>query len=150
MKNTGYRVDFTTKTFTMTRAFEADLMNGEAQAVGTLARFQAMFPDLKIVHKTRRPSKYVNPDKGLTYACMEKYIGFYENAEELLEIFQKVKGIAATQKNSYLYTKTWFMEQFPNFNGQPEFRKGKLYVLPKQPREITDQSETQEDNNKAS
>ena len=61
---------------------------------------------------------------------MERYISLHENSGELLEMFQKVKAIASTQKNSFLYTKRWFMKQFPHFTELPTFTNGKLYALP--------------------
>lgn len=109
-KNAGYKVNFTTKTLTITKAFEEDLMNGDANAMAVVTRFQSMFPDLTIVRKTHRSPKATNPDKGLTYERMERYISLHENSGELLEMFQKVKAIASTQKNSFLYTKRWIYE----------------------------------------
>ena len=44
-KNAGYKVNFTTKTLTITKAFEEDLMNGDANAMAVVTRFQSMFPD---------------------------------------------------------------------------------------------------------
>ena len=129
-KNLGFKMNFTTKTLTITKAFEEDLMNGDANAMAVVTRFQSMFPDLTIVRKTHRSSKATNPDKGLTYERMERYISLHENSGELLEMFQKVKAIASTQKNSFLYTKRWFMKQFPHFTELPTFTNGKLYALP--------------------
>lgn len=48
-KNAGYKVNFTTKTLTITKAFEEDLMNGDANAMAVVTRFQSMFPDLTII-----------------------------------------------------------------------------------------------------
>ena len=46
--NAGYKVNFTTKTLTITKAFEEDLMNGDANAMAVVTRFQSMFPDLTV------------------------------------------------------------------------------------------------------
>lgn len=143
-KNNGFKVNFTTKTLTITKAFEEDLMNGDANAMAVVTRFQSMFPDLTIVRKTHRSPKTTNPDKGLTYERMERYISLHENSDELLEMFQKVKAIASTQKNSFLYTKRWFMKQFPHFTELPTFTNGKLYVLPVNAPEVEEVTETEE------
>lgn len=74
--------------------------------------------------------KKAHPAKGLTCEHMERYINVHENAGELLDIFQKVKELAACQTNSYLYVKNWFVPQFPNYKETPSFKNGKLYVLP--------------------
>ncbi len=122
----GYKVDFTTKIFTMTKAFEDDLRNGDPNAIETLSRFQKMFPDLKIVRKTHRKSKTPNDAKGMTYDRMERYIRLHDNAEELMELYQKVKDA----DRGYLYVFRWFKKQFPNYKNIPEFKDGKLYVVP--------------------
>ena len=126
----GFKKNFTTKTLVITKAFEEDLNNGVAEAIEVVSRFQSMFSDLHIERKTHRVTAKTNPDKCLTYERMERYIRVHENAEELLALFEKVKKIASTQKNSYLYTKTWFHKQFPNYAEQPNFKNGKLYVFP--------------------
>lgn len=66
---------------------------------------------------------------------MERYINLHENAAELLITFEAVKEIAAEQKNPYLFTKGWFMQQFPGYGKLPEINSnGKiLYVLPVDP-----------------
>ena len=57
---------------------------------------------------------------------MEKYIRLHENAEELLDLFQKVKAAG----RGYLYVKAWFIKQFPNYNDIPNFINGKLRTVP--------------------
>ena len=146
-KNLGFKMNFTTKTLTITKAFEEDLMNGTPEAMEVVSRFQTMFPDLSIARNTHRSPKTSNPDKGLTYERMERYIRIHANSEELLAIFKQVKEIAATQKNSYLYTRTWFKKQFPHFTEQPSFKNGKLYVLPLDAPEV-EENETEETENK--
>lgn len=141
----GYKVSYASKTITITKEFEElsqDPLSAEAQVIKA---FREMFPDLRIVRKSHRPSKRVNPDAGLTYPKMEKYIRLHENSGELLRMFEIVKDIATTQKNPYLYTKTWFFNQFPNFYDMPVFDGGKLYILPVPPPEA-DESKEEEQN----
>lgn len=137
----GYKVNYASKTLTITKEFEAlsqDPLSTQAQVIKA---FREMFPDLRIVRKSHRPSKRVNPDAGLTYPKMEKYIRLHENSGELLRMFETVKDIATTQKNPYLYTKTWFFQQFPNFYDMPVFDGGKLYILPVRPPEADNPKE---------
>lgn len=90
---------------------------------------------MRIVHKTHRSPSKANANRGLTYERMEGYINLHENAAELLIKFLAVKEIAAKQKNPYLFTKGWFMQQFPDYGKLPEINSnGKiLYVLPYDP-----------------
>ena len=75
---------------------------------------------------------------------MEKYISLYENAEELLTLFNAVKAVGDSQNNKMKYVADWFMAQFPNYKEMPLFNKdGKiLYVAPKQPEEKKDNVST--------
>lgn len=126
----GYKVNYASKTITITKEFEAlsqDPFSSEAQIIKA---FREMFPELRIVRKSHRSSKRANADAGLTYEKMEKYIRLHENSGELLMRFEMVKDVATTQKNPYLYTKTWFFNQFPNFYDLPVFNGNNLYVLP--------------------
>lgn len=126
----GYKVNYSAKTFTMTKAFEKELNAGNAEAEAILSHYLEMFPNLRIVRKTHASPKKSRDDKGLTYERMEKYIRLYDNADELLRTFELVKATAATQKNAYLFTKTWFYEQFPNYGKLPVVKEGKIIVLP--------------------
>lgn len=126
----GYKFDFTKKTFIMTKAFEKELNAGNEEAESILNHYLEMFPTMRISRKTHASPKTSREDKGLTYARMERYIKLHDNADELMEIFEKVKEIAATQKNAYLYTKTWFLQQFPDYGQLPTVKEGKIIVLP--------------------
>lgn len=128
MKN--YTFDFASKTLTITKEFAVNALDPTSNEYAIMTRFQHAFPGMRIARKTHRSPKKANPAKGLTYVHMERYIKVYENASELLEVFQKIKELAASQTNGYLYVKNWFVQQFPNYKEIPSFKNGKLYVLP--------------------
>ena len=127
MKKSGlnYRIDFTKMTLTMTAEFADQAYNPETEEYQILTRLQRDFPRLRVVRKTHRSPKTANPAKGLTYERMEKYIRLHENAEELLDLFQKVQSAG----RGYPYVKAWFVKQFPNYKNVPEFVNGKLRVV---------------------
>ena len=126
----NYRVDFSTMTLTMTAEFAERAYNPDTDEYKILSRLQQDFPKLRVRRKTHRSPRTSNPNKGLTYERMERYIRLHENGDELMEQFEKAKAIAATQKNAYLYTHKWFQRQFPNFAELPNFQKGKMYAFP--------------------
>ena len=130
MKN--YKIDFAANTMTITKDFAIAASDPTTPEFEILAKFKAAYPGMKIVHKTCRPSKSkkARADKGLTYERMERYIRLHENSDELIENFEMVKALAAQQKNSYLFTKNWFMQQFPDYGELPTINHGKIYVLP--------------------
>ncbi len=125
-KSRNYRMDYTTMTLTMTAEFAENAYDPFTQEYEILTRLRKDFPNLRIVRKTHRKSKTPNSAKGMTYDRMEKYIRLHDNADELMELFQKVKDA----DRGYLYVFRWFKKQFPNYKSIPEFKDGKLYVVP--------------------
>ena len=122
----NYRMDFTSMTLTMTAEFADNAYNCDTEEYAILTRLQKDFPQLRVVRKTHRSPKTANPAKGLSYERMEKYIRLHENADELLDLYQKVKGTG----RGYFYVKDWFIKQFPNYKDIPNFINGKLRTVP--------------------
>ena len=52
---------------------------------------------------------------------METYINVFDNRDELLIAFNRVKGLSAVQKSKYQFVKSWFVEQFPDYDKLPSF-----------------------------
>ena len=134
----NYRVDFSTMTLTMTAEFADRAYDPNTDEYAILSRLQKDFPQLRVVRKTHRSPKSANPAKGLTFERMEKYIRLHENADELLDLFQKVKAAG----RGYLYVKAWFIKQFPNYNDIPNFINGKLRTVPVEAPEAENTEET--------
>ena len=126
LRSANYRIDFTKMTLTMTAEFADRAYDPNTDEYAILSRLQKDFPKLRIVRKTHRSPKTANPAKGLTFERMENYIRLHENADELLDLFQKVKDTG----RGYLYVKAWFVKQFPNYNDIPNFINGKLRTVP--------------------
>ena len=122
----NYRVDFTKMTLTMTAEFADRAYDPTTEEYEILTRLQKDFPRLRVIRKTHRSPKTANPAKGLTYERMEKYIRLHENADELIDLFQKVKAA----DRGYQYVKAWFVKQFPNYKDIPNFIDGKLRTVP--------------------
>ena len=125
-RDMNYRIDFTKMTLTMTADFALKAYDPTTEEYEILTRLQRDFPRLRVVRKTHRSPKTANPAKGLTYDRMEKYIRLFDNADELMDQFQKVKSV----DRGYQFVKAWFVKQFPHYKDVPEFKNGKLYVVP--------------------
>lgn len=145
-----YKINFTTNTITISKSFAEAASDPTTAEFDTLSKLQAAYPGMRIVHKTHRSPSKANANKGLTYERMEGYINLHENAAELLTKFKAVKQIAAKQKNPYLFTKGWFMKQFPDYGKLPEINSnGKiLYVLPVDPSAPAEKDGAAESSNK--
>ena len=125
---TGYKMNFATKTLTITKAFAAKAMLPNTEEANLILNMRSMIPDLKISYRTHtgyRP----NPFKGLTYSKMEKYIGCHANAAELFTAFLRIKEIAAIQPNPHNYVCRWFLMQFPDYRGIPTLDGDKIAAV---------------------
>ena len=88
----AYKVDFTTRTITITAEFEKAMSNPEAAEYKIIRQLCADFPGMRIVRRTHRtPSRYVskqgvvskcNPYKNLTYEKMEQFMSALPNSTE--------------------------------------------------------------------
>lgn len=123
MKN--YTMNFSTNTLTITKEFATNAMKPNSDESKILVHLQSICPNIKITYKTHKTTAK-NPRKGLSFAKMENYIRLYDNADELLLTFSKVKAIADIQPNKYNFVYKWFITQFPNYKELPEFTNGKL------------------------
>lgn len=130
-----YKINFTANTITISKSFALAASDPTSAECEKLSKLQAAYPGMRIVHKTHRSPSKANVNKGLTYDRMEGYINLHKNAAELLITFKAVKEIAAKQKNPYLFTKDWFMKQFPDYGKLPNISSnGKiLYIHPVDP-----------------
>ena len=133
-KSIDYKVDFTSKTLTMTKAFEDKAQDPESKEFAILMNLQNSIPGLIVVRKTHAtPRKYTNKQgekfncnqfKNLTYDNMESFIKQLPNSKELEKSFDFLKNYGALPQTSrYTAVRKWFVAQFP------EFRKNPLFYL---------------------
>lgn len=88
----AYKVDFTTRTITITAEFEKAMSNPEAAEYKIIRQLCADFPGMRIVKRTHRtPTHYTskngeksacNPYKNLTYEKMERFMDALPNGTE--------------------------------------------------------------------
>ena len=125
-----YKMNFVTKTLTVTKAFAEEAINPESDASRIIANCRAVCPNLRIAYRTHKPSKTSNPAKGMTYDRMERYISAFADGAEALAEFEKIKEFSLSQSNSYKYVYDWFVKRFPNYKELPTFINGKAYLNP--------------------
>lgn len=132
-----YKMDFTTKTLTITKAFADKAEDPANEEYELLIKFQKDFPDLKIVRRTHKtPKNYTtksgektkcNQYKNLTYKNMELFMNALpkgESKDKILEAYEYLRNIAGSiQTSAYKTVSDWFMTQFP------EYRKNPLFYL---------------------
>lgn len=125
---TGYKMNFATKTLTITKAFAALAMRPNTAEANLLAQMTTLIPDLKISYRTHSGAPH--PYRGLTNKRMETYIKEHENADELMVAFKAVKKIAEAQANPHNFVCKWFLRQFPDYREIPKIDKdGKIVAI---------------------
>ena len=130
MATKGCKIDFTTNTLVMNYKFHSASQEYGTPENKLVKEILSDFPTLVVVVKAGREVKTANKNKRLTYANMEKHIKAYDNANELLAVFETVKALSQTVASPYKFVSDWFVEQFPNYDKAPTFKDGKLTVLP--------------------
>lgn len=119
MKN-GYKIDFASKTISVTKAFMKEAETYGTEAYKKLLTLKKDLPDMRIV--APKPTRKVRKRDNLTYANMITFIGCQNNAEILLKEFEQVKELASGQGgNAYQNVKKWFLATFPNYKDIPSF-----------------------------
>lgn len=132
-KMNGIKIDFVSGIIYINKSFNERANNPMSEEYKLLKEVRNDNPSFKVVY--REGKERTSPYKNLKYANMDKYIKVYENSDELLEMFEKVKELSKSQPNPYNFVKGWFKEQFPNYKKIPQFNKdGKLYAFPIPPK----------------
>ncbi len=128
----SYKMDFASKTLTLTKAFADACADPNSKEYEILTRFQRDFPDLKIVRKTHKtPTKYHNANgettrcnqfKHLTYENMERFMKSSKDNSEYLNVFYSLRDdMSLVQYNRYFIVRSWFAAQFPKYKEDPLF-----------------------------
>lgn len=134
MNNTiikGYKIDFTTKTIVMNYKFSAASEQYGTPEYNMLKSIKADFPTFNIITKAGRNITTPRRTKRMTYANMETYIKVFDNAEELLQIFNRAKAMSKVLKSPYKFVYDWFITQFPKYKEVPTRTALKLTIMPK-------------------
>ena len=126
----GYKIDFAANTLTMNYKFAAAAKQYGSAEYNLIKQIQADFPTINIITKAGRNITTPRPTKRMKYVNMEKYIRAYENADELLKMFETVKKMSAPLKSPYKYVHDWFVMQFPDYKETPKLMEAKLHIIP--------------------
>ena len=134
----GYKILFNENTVIMNKKFAAAAAKYGTRENILLKNIRTDFPGMDEVVISGREQTTARANHRLKYENMERYIRAYENAEELLEVFETVKTMSAPLASPYKYVADWFKAQFPNYKETPVLQAGVLTVVPKEPPKITE------------
>ena len=141
---TGYTIDYTTKTIIINYKFKMASSQHGTKEYDILKAIQADYPQMMVVVKAGRTIRTARSTKRLTYKNMEKYMRTYSNADELLDMFQIVKGRSLAAASPYKYVRDWFTAQFPNYKIATDFGGAGAYVPTVEPPNIDNYKKPQE------
>ena len=123
--NATYKMDFASKTLTLTKAFSNACADPTSKEYAILTHFQRDFPDLKIVRKTHKSAKSANQFKNLTYENMERFMNALPESNSKVKVMEAYTflryGAGFVQANAYKTVRDWFIAQFPKFRSNPLF-----------------------------
>ena len=122
----AYEVNHLTKTVVVTRRFFDEATQVGTDAYRLMETFDQNGFNITIYQRaprTRKPHKPADPNKVplLTYRMMETYIAMLDDADDMMDEFQSVRGAAKNRKDRARYVNNWFRKEFPNYDAIPEF-----------------------------
>ena len=126
----GYKVLCATNTVVMSYKFSAAAAEYGTKEYKIMKGIRRDFPGMAEIVVSGREKKTPHPNTRLTYENMEIHINAYENANDLLEVFETVKALSKVCASPYKYVHDWFVAQFPNYKSTPIFQDNKLTVIP--------------------
>ena len=126
----GYKILFNENTVIMNHKFAAAAAKYGTAENKLMKDIRKDFPGMTEVIVSGREQTTTQTNTRLTYENMEKHIRAYDNAEELLDVFETVKALSQATASPYKYVCDWFKLQFPNYKKAPVFKEGKLIVAP--------------------
>lgn len=99
----------------------------QAKIFGT-PEYKAWREFLDVYPKAEMKTKEIkkNPNKktfrNMTYDNITVFINAQDNAENLLEEFEKQLKLSKIQKSPYHYVVDWFVKRFPNYSNHEAFK----------------------------
>ena len=114
----GIKVDFITNTIIITKEFAALASDPTSEEYVTLNLLREENPKMKIATRSRKKSsKERNPNKGLTYKFMRRFISVMDekNLSEFSRLQAYYEGYDMENAEVYQHVKDWFIKQYPNY-----------------------------------
>ena len=114
----GIKVDFITNTIIITKEFAALASDPTSEEYVTLNLLREENPKMKIATRSRKKSsKERNPNKGLTYKFMRRFICVMDekNLSEFSRLQAYYEGYDMENAEVYQHVKDWFIETYPDY-----------------------------------
>lgn len=113
--NTGYAINHTEKTITITKAFAKAAGIYNSAEYNVLKGLKTDYFDYTIKQKEIAKSTSKKTYANLTYVNMRAYIEV-QNDDAMLVKFENVLKLSKIQSAPYAYVKKWFLETFKDYS----------------------------------
>ena len=121
----GYKIIFNENMVVMNYKFAAAAAEYGTKEYKIMKGIRRDFPGMAEVVVSGREKKSPHPNTRLTYENMEIHINAYENANDLLEVFETVKALSKVCASPYKYVCDWFEAKFDGYNDLDQFMNQK-------------------------
>ena len=108
INNRNCKVDFTTNRIIVSRKFLENSQKVYSEEFRTMVELQKMLPTFRIETMPSKP----NRQRYFTYDQMIRFIYTQDNADALLEEFQKMRMLGQMSNNAYAFVLKWFKTRF--------------------------------------
>lgn len=129
----GIKVDFITNTIIITKEFADLASDPTTEEYVTLNHVKSENPKMKIATRSRKKSsKERNPNKGLTYKFMRRYISVMDE-DNLMEFNKQqlhYESFGLDNTTVYLKVRDWFIENYPDYETILVAGKPKNKIVP--------------------
>ena len=126
-KNTNYKIDWNTNTFTMTKKFAAAANEFNSTEYNILMDVRSKGFHIVV----RQPAERKACPTRITFKQMETILSCMNYADERLEQLHAVMDAGKGQKNQYEYVRRWFLRNYPNFHEIPVLDTNCCIVAPR-------------------
>ena len=94
-----------------------------------LASMMKQHPDYAVVEKEVKTNSSKNAYDGLTMELMKAYIEIQNDAEEMIQVYNRVVKMATEQHKKYPLTKSWFVGVYKDFNVEDAQKKINAHMI---------------------
>lgn len=108
INNRNCKADFMTNRIIVRRKFLENSQKVYSEEFATMVELQKKLPTFRIEVMTRQSYRPKNP----SYNQMIRFIEMQDDADALLEEFQKMRMMGCATNNAYLFVLKWFKNRF--------------------------------------
>ena len=109
INNRNCKVDFTTNRIIVSRKFLENSQKVYSEEFRTMIELRKMLPTFRI---EVMPLRHSYRPKNLSYNQMRMFIEMQDDADILLEEFQRMCMLGCATNNAYLFVLKWFKNRF--------------------------------------